>query len=203
MKPSADWFGELAPRADDGVAGQRLDRLPRALRRRSAITASSSPVTAFSTPTENAPTRPVSFAAPRIVVCAGAVGISAVGHVRRAARRAANAPGVEQAAAVAVVAVEVEAEDAGAFDEERPPLREERLERGQVDDGGIRFDLTEVGIHRAGQRQPGPQRVLQIEAERCVRIGRRARKRVARFDRLASSRRPRRTAPSRAASAID
>ena len=33
--------------------------------------ASSSAVTAFSAPTENAPIRPVSFAAPRIVVCVG------------------------------------------------------------------------------------------------------------------------------------
>ena len=47
----------------------------------------------------------------------------------RSLRRAADAARIEQARAVAVVAVDVEPEVAGAFDEERPPLLEERLER--------------------------------------------------------------------------
>ena len=43
-----------------------------------------------------------------------------------------------------------------AFDEERPPLGEERLEAAQVHDGGIRFDLAEIRIHRRGERHAGP-----------------------------------------------
>ena len=59
----------------------------------------------------------------------------------------------------------------GALDEERPPLLEERLERVEVDDRGIGFDLTEVGIHRRGQREARAQRVLQVESHRARRIG--------------------------------
>ena len=78
--------------------------------------------------------------------------VLAVARAREAARRAADAPGIEEAAAVAVVAVQVEGEHAGALDEERPPLGEERLEAAQVHDRRIGLDLAEVGIHRRGQR---------------------------------------------------
>ena len=39
-------------------------------------------------------------------------------------------------------------EELRAFEEERPLLGEPRLERREVDFGGIGFDLTEVGIDR-------------------------------------------------------
>ncbi len=68
-------------------------------------------------------------------------------------RRPADAARIEQAGAVAVVAVHVEAERAGALDEERPPLREEGLERIEVDDRRIGFDLAEVGVRRGRQRE--------------------------------------------------
>ena len=63
-------------------------------------------------------------------------------------------------------------ERARPFDEERPPLREERLERVEVDDRRIGFDLAEVGIRRGREREAGRQRVLQVEPDRAARIGR-------------------------------
>ena len=71
----------------------------------------------------------------------------------------------------------------GAFDEERPPLGEERFEAAQVHDRGIRFDLPEVGIHRRRERHAGTQRVLQVRADRGFLIAGRD-ERVARFRRL-------------------
>ena len=132
-----------------------------------ATTASSSAVVAFMAPNENLPARPVSLAAPRIFVCCG-TRAHAVRERRRAARRAADAPRIEEAAAAAVVAVQIEGEHAGAFDEERPALGEERLEAAQVHDRGIGFDLPEVGIHRRRQRDARAQRVLQVRARRCA-----------------------------------
>ena len=78
---------------------------------------------------------------------------SPLGRSSDALRRPADPPRVEQAGARAVVAVETEVERAGAFDEERPPLGEERFERGEVDDRRIRFDLAEVRVDGAGERE--------------------------------------------------
>src|SRR5262249_32982062 len=69
-----------------------------------------------------------------------------------ALRCAADAARIEQRAR-AVPAVGVEAEGAGSLDEERPALVEEGLERREVDDGRIRFDLAEVGVERRGERE--------------------------------------------------
>ena len=71
----------------------------------------------------------------------------------------------------AVVAIDVELKRARPLDEERPPLLKERLERVEVDDRRIGFDLAEVGIGGRGQREPRPQRVLQVEPDRAGRIG--------------------------------
>ena len=95
-----------------------------------------------------------------------------VGHLRefvvrgvgRALRRAADAPRVEQARAVPVVAVHVEAERAGALDEERPPLREECFEGVEVDDGGVCLDLTEIRVGGGGKRQTWGDGILQVQA---------------------------------------
>ena len=174
MKPSDDWFCELPARAQHGVAGQRLDRLLAIADARwpAAISASSRAVTAVSAPTENPPTRPVSLPAPMIVAASGCFEYSSSASVGRALRRAADAARIEQARAVAVVAVHVEAERAGALDEERPPLGEERLEGIEIDDGRIGFDLAEVRIRRRGQREARRHRVLQVEADRAAGIGR-------------------------------
>ena len=146
-----------------------------------AISASSCAVTAVSAPTKTG-RRPVSLAAP-MIVAAGLLEYSPSIVDRPSLRRAADAARIEQARAVAVVAVHVEAEGAGALDEERPPLGEERLERVEVHDRRIGFDLAEVGIDRRGQRQPGRHRVLQVEPERAAGIGR-VGQRVPRVDRL-------------------
>ena len=172
MKPTFDWLAN-SRRA-------RITRVPvsgstaccrwptsRARDRR----ASSRAVTALSAPIENLPTRPVSLAAPMMVAATGCFEYSSVVEVGRALRRAADAARVEQARCTAVVAVHVELERARAFDEERPPLLEERLERVEVDDGGVGFDLAEVGIGRRGQREARAHRVLQVEADRAGRIG--------------------------------
>lgn len=73
---------------------------------------------------------------------------------------------VEQAGALAVVAVQIEAEIAGALHEERAPLLVERLEGRQVHDGRIRLDLPEIGVHRARQCQARRQGALEIGAGR-------------------------------------
>ena len=51
-----------------------------------------------------------------------------------------------------------------ALDEERAPLVEDRLERREVHDRRIRFDLAEVGIDRRVQREVRPEPVLEIAA---------------------------------------
>ena len=89
--------------------------LPRA--RPNAISACSSCVTAARTPTEKSRTRPVSFAAPRIVDCTGCTEYSPSVDVRIAARSAADPTRVEQAAVAALELIR-----AGAFDEERALL---------------------------------------------------------------------------------
>ena len=136
MKPSRELVRELAAHAHDRVARQRLDRRVERVEPGPLATsrASSAPVTALSAPTEKLPTRPVSFAAPRIVVFAGCVANPLVGRADVAMRRPADPARIEQAGAAAVVAVQVEREVAGTFDEERPPLGEERFEATEVDD---------------------------------------------------------------------
>ena len=125
--------------------------------------------------------RPATFAAPMMVAVSGIVRVLVVSGVGRALRRAADAPRVEQARAVPVVAVHVEAERAGALDEERPPLREECFEGVEVDDGRVGLDLAEVRIGRGRQGEARGHRVLQVEAHRGARI-RRMRQRVAFLD---------------------
>ena len=131
--------------------------------------ACSAAVSASSTPIDQPPgSLPVSLAAPRIVVSDGDVDEVGVG---RSLRRAADAARVEKARREEEVEVArrgrvAEAEDVQPFGEERPLLRIERLELAEVDDGRIDFDLAEVGIDRAGQREARRQRVLQIESRR-------------------------------------
>ena len=107
MKPTSTG-SRTRVRAHHPVAGERLDRLRSAAIRRGDRGASSW-VTAFSAPTENSPSRPVSLVAPRIVVCGRRDRVLVVG-LSGALRRAADAPRVEQARALAVVAVHVETE---------------------------------------------------------------------------------------------
>ena len=57
---------------------------------------------------------------------------------------------------------------ARSFDEERPPLGEERLERVEVDDGRVGLDLAEVRVDRGRQRQARGQRVLEVGADRAL-----------------------------------
>ena len=166
---------ELLARAQHGVAAQRLDGLAAiadVVRRRQSRRPRGRS-TAVSAPSENPARRPVSLPAPMMVAASGAFEYSSSRGLGRPLRRAADAARVEQAGAVAVVAVHVEAEGARPFDEERPPLGEERLEGIEVDDGGVGFDLAEVGIRRGGQRQAGRDRVLHVEANRRAGIGRR------------------------------
>ena len=65
--------------------------------------------------------------------------------------RVENAQARDVAAEVATEAAEIER--AGAGDEERPLLREERLERREIHNRRIGFDLTEVGINRRVERE--------------------------------------------------
>ena len=128
----------------------------------------SRPVTALSNPRLQ-PLRvfPVSFAAPRIVVAVGC----RRSRRRPALRRPPDPPGVEEDRLGAVEAPEIVragaaevAEDVRPLDEERALLLEERLERGQVDDRRIDFDLAEVGIDRAVERQVAADPVLEVDA---------------------------------------
>src|ERR1700694_6050494 len=57
-----------------------------------------------------------------------------------------------------------EAEDVESLDEERPLLRIESLELREVDDRGIDFHLSEVGIECAGERETRSHPVLEIDA---------------------------------------
>src|SRR5262249_36592472 len=57
-----------------------------------------------------------------------------------------------------------EAEAAGAFDEKRASLLESRLERGEVDDGRIHLDLSEVRVHRRDEREVRRDRVTRVES---------------------------------------
>src|SRR5687767_7880200 len=51
-----------------------------------------------------------------------------------------------------------------AFGEEGPALVEEGLERREVHFGGIRLDLTEVGVHRRVEREVGSEPHLEVGA---------------------------------------
>src|SRR5688572_21367565 len=64
----------------------------------------------------------------------------------------------------AVRSVVTEAEHLGSFDEEGSLLREESLERGEIDDCGIDLDLPEIGIHRRIERETARQAVLEVRA---------------------------------------
>ena len=90
-------------------------------------------VAASSTPTVSPlGNRPISFAAPRIVVgCCGTVSP----YVPASSRRAADAAAVVQTLARAVhgAAVHVEAKQSATGDEERAPLVEERLVRREIE----------------------------------------------------------------------
>ena len=111
--------------------------------------------------------RPSSFAAPRIVVGCERNGVA----VRaRELRRAADAAAVVKplAAAVHLAAVDVEAEQSAAGDEERPPLVEERLVRREVEHRRIGFDLPEVRVDRRVEREVRRDAILEIAAERDV-----------------------------------
>src|SRR5436309_11095713 len=61
-----------------------------------------------------------------------------------ALRQPADPPRVEQTRALLVETIEIELKIPGPFDEEWPPFGEEGFERGQVHDGGVGFDLSEV-----------------------------------------------------------
>ncbi len=86
-------------------------------------------------------------------------------------RRAADPPGIEQGGVravephVAARPVPAEAvERLRALDEERALLVVERLERREVDDGRIDFDLAEVRIHGGVDGQVARHTPLQVEA---------------------------------------
>ena len=68
-----------------------------------------------------------------------------------------------------------------AFGEERPLLRKERLELAEVHHRRIDFDLPEIGIDRAGQREVRRQAVLEIETAVHLAVMR-ARERIASID---------------------
>jgi len=93
-----------------------------------------------------------------MVVCSGTTRTRRAG-CRRPVRLTADPPRVEEARAGAVVAVEVEAQVAGALHEERAPLGVERLERREVDDAG-RFDLPKSGFIVAVIVRPGVRAYL-------------------------------------------
>ena len=83
-------------------------------------------------------------------------------------RRAADATRVEQSLVGAAVdddvAVELELIEARSLDEERPLLGIERLERREIEDGGIRLDLAEVGVDGRVERDVRRQAQLQVGA---------------------------------------
>ena len=82
---------------------------------------------------------------------------------RIAARPRADAAGVEVARPVA-------AQQLAALGEERPLLLEKHLECREIHDRGIGFDLPEVGVHRAVERDVGTEPHLQIGADATAEI---------------------------------
>ena len=56
-----------------------------------------------------------------------------------------------------------------ALEKERPLLREARLERRQVDLGGIGFDLAEVRIDRGLEREVRTKTHLDVGADAALR----------------------------------
>jgi hypothetical protein len=85
---------------------------------------------------------------------------------RSAAGLAADPPRIKH---VAVAALELIG--ARALDEERTFLGKVRLERAEIHDCGIGFDLTEVWIDGPGQIQRRRDRVLDVDADRQATIG--------------------------------
>jgi hypothetical protein len=108
--------------------------------------------------------RPVSLAAPRIVV---EVGDDASPYRDASLRGAPDAPGIEQALAgvVHLVAVDGKLVDPRAFEEERSLLLKEGHEHAEVEHGGVLLDLPEIRIHRAVEREVRRQAVLEIGAD--------------------------------------
>ena len=87
-------------------------------------------------------------------------------------RRAADAARVEQTLIGAAidddVAVELELVQPRPLDEEGALLGVEGLERREVEDGRVGFDLAEVGIHRRIERDVGCDAEFQIGASRHI-----------------------------------
>jgi len=91
-------------------------------------------------PTESPPSvRPVIFAAPRIVVLVRSVNRLVRAERRRVRGSLTDAAGVEEL----VEPLDREAQDLLALQEERPFLRVKSLVRGEVDDRGVRLDLSD------------------------------------------------------------
>src|SRR5688572_2806146 len=93
-------------------------------------------------------------------------GKTAVGDSRITTRVSADATRVED---VAIPALELIR--ARAFDEEGTLLVEERLERAQIDDGGIGFDLSEIRVDGGVERQRRSDGVLEIGTDRRTGVG--------------------------------
>ena len=79
-------------------------------------------------------------------------------------RRAADAARVEQPVAASHVALQVEAKNARTFDEERALFPVKRFKGGEIEHGGIRFDLPEIRIDGCVEREVRRDAVLQIRA---------------------------------------
>ena len=80
---------------------------------------------------------------------------------RRGEGRGADAPGVED--------LERKRERVDPLEEERPLLRQQRLEVGQVEDHLVRFDLGEVGVEGAVEGQVLGDVPFEVEARRASR----------------------------------
>ena len=64
----------------------------------------------------------------------------------------------------------VDGEDLRAFQEERPPLGEARLDGGEVHFCGIGLDLPEVGIDRGFEGHVGPEAHLDVASHALGQI---------------------------------
>ena len=125
------------------------------------VRANSSPVTAPSMPIDVPDgSRPVSFAAPRMVDVAGKSTKSP------GARPTGAAPMRRRIEPVRVLVVQ----QVAALEKERTAFVEERFERREVHFGGIRFHLAEVRIDRRFERQVRADADLRIEADPPVNI---------------------------------
>src|SRR5262249_14778009 len=84
--------------------------------------------------------------------------------------RPPDAAGVEQPLAIVVYLIAVDGEliDARALEKERPLLLQEGLEHREVEDGGVLFDLPEVGVHGTVEREVRREAVLEVGTAREV-----------------------------------